>query len=268
MIDTHVHFWDLEHLRYPWLDDIPSLNQSYLPVDYPEDHQILCVQAGCLPEQGLAEVDWFAELDAPVVGIVAHAPVERGIHVHSYLIELNARPHVCGVRRLLQTESATFAIQPDFIRGTQLLAEYDLTFDICVQHHQLPTAIELVRHCPAVTFILDHIGNPDVKSNRLDPWRHHIEQLAAFPNVACKLSGIITRASHTTWSAKQIAPYIEYAVALFGKERLLFGSDWPLVNQAGSLTGWQTTLSEITDIPAALFDSNARRIYALTDRAN
>ncbi len=137
IIDSHVHFWNPTQLRYPWLDELPALQRPFLPSDYQHAANetvsgIVFVQADCLPEQGLAEVDWVAGLGEMVRAIVAFAQLQK-------------RPLVKGVRRLIQSGADDFAMQPDLIRGVQLLAEYDFRFDICIKHHQLTAVAELVR---------------------------------------------------------------------------------------------------------------------------
>jgi L-fuconolactonase len=128
--------------------------------------------------------------------------------------------------------------------------------------------IELVRQLPEVNFILDHIGKPAIKEGRLDPWREHITALAAQPNVVCKVSGLVTEADHTAWTADDVAPYVAHVLAAFGEDRVLFGSDWPVATLASSYRRWVETLDTLTShlSPAArrkLWAENARRVYRL-----
>lgn len=274
LIDTHVHFWDPDRLRYPWLDDLAALKRPFLPTDYAQAatgfkvEGVVFVQADCLPEQGLAEVDWAAALEVPLMGIVAFAPLTMGDAVAPYLTQLQARPLVKGVRRLIQAEAADFARQPAFVRGVQLLAAYGLPFDICIKYQQLPAVIELVNQCPQVKFVLDHIGKPDIAGEELAVWQQHIRLLAAHDNVFCKLSGVITEADWDSWTAAGIRPYLDHVLAAFGLDRVMFGSDWPVVNLAGSWAAWMTVLSKVTaDFSEGekekLFNGNGRRFYGL-----
>jgi L-fuconolactonase len=248
IIDSHVHFWDLDQLDYPWLAGIPQLNRSILPVDYEQavaDWQLdglIFVQGDCLHEQSLAEVSWVSGLDAPALGMVAFAPLELGEAARSYLDQLQQRPILKGVRRLIQPEEPGFAVQSNFIRGVQLLEEYDLPFDICITHDQLPDTIELVRQCPDVRFVLDHIGKPGIADGRIKTWRENIRILAGFDHVWCKLSGVITEADWQSWSADTLRPYLGHILEQFGVDRLMFGSDWPVVNLAGTYSAWMEAL--------------------------
>jgi L-fuconolactonase len=216
-------------------------------------------------------VAWVAGLaaaDPAIRGIVAFAPLELGEAARPYLEWLSRQPLVKGVRRLIQAEAAGFAMQPDFARGVALLAEYGLSFDIAVRNDQLGEALALVRQCPGVAFVLDHIGNPDIKEGRREPWQQDLAAMAAQANVVCKVSGVATRADHQHWQAAELRPYIEYVLATFGPERVLYGSDWPVLTLAAQYEQWVAVLQEVMNTrPAAeqekLFSENTRRVYRL-----
>jgi L-fuconolactonase len=272
IVDSHVHFWHPDTLRYTWLDDVATLNRPFLPADYSAAaaahhvESIVFVQADCVPEQGLQEVDWVLSLDAPLDALVAFAPLEQGNSVRPYLEQLAAKPKVKGVRRLIQSEGAGFAIQPGFVEGVQALVDYDLSFDICIKYHQLADVIKLVEQCPDVNFVLDHIGKPDIAAGEMESWRENISTLAGIGKVCCKVSGIITEAHHEEWEVKQLAPYIEHVIDAFGMERLMFGSDWPVVNLAGSFQRWMDVLQQFTgNLSSAekqqLYMDNAKQFY-------
>jgi L-fuconolactonase len=277
IIDSHVHFWDPAHLRYDWLAGSAILNQVYRPERLPAQgdgwrlEKLVFVQADCAADQGHAEVEWVAALAAqhPVVsGIVAFAPLEHGERARPQLDWLVQQPLVKGVRRLIQAEGPGFAVQPDFVRGVALLAEYGLSFDLCLRNDQLREAIDLARQCPAVAFVLDHIGNPDIQAGRRDPWREDVAGLAALPNMKCKVSGVVTRADHEHWKPADLRPYIEYVLDVFGPERVMFGSDWPVMTLAARYQQWVDALQATTAaLPEAsrrkLFSENARAFYRL-----
>lgn len=276
IIDSHVHFWDPQALRYGWLDDIEPLNQPFLPHDLSaashgvEIEGIIFVQADCLPEQGITEARWVASLaksDSRIRGIVAFAPLETP-ECEAVLQELATIPLVKGVRRLIQSEPLGFAQRPEFVNGVQSLKVYNFSFDLCIRHPQLPDVIALVRQCPDVKFVLDHIGKPDIAGQQLDPWREQLKRLADFPNVWCKLSGMITEADHTQWTVADLKPYVDHVLEVFGSERVMFGSDWPVVNLAGSYMRWLEALTILTSSLSEadehrLFVENAARFYRL-----
>jgi L-fuconolactonase len=279
IIDTHVHLWDPERFRIPWLDNAGILNKRYALPEYQQSTQgievegIVYVEVDVAPQLTLLEARWVAAQvhnDFSVLGIVANAPIEFGEQVRAYLDELvKISPRIKGVRRLLQGESdSAYCLQPNFVRGIQILAEYGLSFDIGVVHRQLASTAELVRRCPDVTFILNHIGKPDIKGHILDPWRDDIKALAVYPNVFCKVSGMVTEADTEHWVPDDLAPYVAYVLDAFGEDRMLFGSDWPVVLNAANYQRWIETLDALTanlsvEATHKLWNENARRCYRL-----
>ncbi|MFN8472582.1 MAG: amidohydrolase family protein [Anaerolineae bacterium] len=278
IVDSHAHFWDTGYLSYPWLQETPFLNRPFLPdhvpaggADYRID-RIVFVQADCLPNQGIAEADWvsrLAESDPRISGIVAFAPLEYPDAAAPILETLSLRPLVKGIRRLIQSEPLGFSVQPAFVQGVQMLAEYGFACDLCIKHPQLPDVIGLVRQCPNVRFVLDHIGKPDIKNHVLEPWRQNIAALAAMPNVWCKISGLVTEADTENWTAEDLRPYIDAVIESFGVERVMFGSDAPVAYLATTYNRWVETLRDATSgLPAAdqerLFAANATQFYSLS----
>src|SRR5437879_4712105 len=184
-----------------------------------------------------------ANSDARVKGIVAHASLERGEAVLPELETLASRPLVKGVRRSLQSErDAEFCLRSEFLSGVRLLAEFGLAFDLCLRNDQLPAAAELARRVPEVTFVLDHLGKPDVRSQTFQPWANDLDALAALPNVVAKISGLTTEANWHDWQPAELTPYLRQAFASFGPERLMFGSDWPVMTLATSYQRWIETV--------------------------
>jgi len=209
----------------------------------------------------------LAKDDNRIQGIVAFAPLDQGEGARAYLDQLKTIPLVKSVRRLIQAEPPGFSIQPAFVASVKLLREYDLRFDLCIYHFQLPDVIELVRQCPEIEFVLDHIGKPAIRDGLLDPWRQHIRTLAQFPNVRCKISGLVTEAA-PKWIVDQLQPYIDHVIETFGIDRVMYGGDWPVVLLASSYERWiETALSatkSLTDSERQkLFSDNAKAFYRL-----
>jgi L-fuconolactonase len=257
MIDAHVHLWDPHRFPMPWLESAPDLNLVFGVEEYRTETVGLPIVGMVYVEVGVATP--FALLEARhavalaqqeprLLGIVAAAPLEYGDQTRVYLDALQALgPFVKGVRRNVQDEvDPAFCVQPSFVRGVQMLAEYGLSCDICVRDHQLAATIELVRQCPEVRFVLDHLGKPDIKDAALDPWRADLEQLAACPNAWLKLSGLVTEADHLQWKIEHLRPYVDHALAVFGADRTMFGGDWPVMLQASSYPRWVEALDELT----------------------
>ncbi|MBV9712535.1 MAG: amidohydrolase family protein [Ktedonobacteraceae bacterium] len=279
IVDTHVHLWNPEHFRMSWVDGDALLNRRYT-VDVYSEHTagipveaMVFVECGVEPQYAYLEAQWAvacARADARIQGIVAACPVEFGSRARSYVEALVALdPRIKGVRRNIQDEQdADFCLQPDFVHGVQLLATYSLSFDLCIRHWQLPAAIALVRRCPDTQFILDHMGKPDVKGHQLDPWRNQLHELAALPNVACKISGLVTEADLSAWTGDELAPYVAHVLEVFGEDRVTFGGDWPVALLASPYIRWFETAQVLTaSLPETaqrkLWNENARRLYRL-----
>jgi L-fuconolactonase len=194
--------------------------------------------------------------------------LEDGAACRTYLNALiKASPLIRGVRRVTQGEAdPEFSSRPGFIEATRLLPEYDLSCDICIYHLQLPSVIALVRACPETRFVLDHIAKPDIKGHLMEPWRRQMTELAALPNICCKISGMVTEADRDQWMPDDLAPYVAHVLAVFGEDRVMYGGDWPVVLNASPYRRWADTLDALTAplSPAAkgkLWGENARRFY-------
>ena len=277
IVDTHVHLWHPKQLRYPWLAEVPTLNRAYLLKDYIaaygalEIESIVFVQCDTHPDDGLKETAWvtsLAAVDPRIRGIVAWAPLEEGEQVAPFVEKLAENRLVKGIRRLIQSENVDFCIQPNFVSGVKVLSRYGLSFDICIFHPQLANAIRLVEQCPHVQFILDHIGKPNIKHQLFDPWKQEIATLAAFPNVHCKISGLVTEADLEKWTPADLQPYIEHVISCFGFDRVIYGSDWPVSIQASDYPRWVQTLKDAvsgcsSEALRNLFRDNAIKFYRL-----
>ena len=279
IVDSHLHLWDPHVFRLSWLDGNDLLNRRYDLADYARQTEgvasgaTVYVQTDVETPYALLEAKVVAELareEPRLQGIVAWAPLEYGEQARAFLLELlKTGPHLKGVRRILQSEpDPNFCLHPKFVRGVQMLAEYGLSFDLCIQHRQMQSIIALVRQCPHTAFILDHCGKPNIKDHELHPWSEQITELAAFPNVCCKLSGLVTEADLQNWTHEDLAPYVSHVLASFGEDRVLFGGDWPVVLQAASYTRWVETLDILTaslspQTRRKLWADNARHFYRL-----
>ena len=228
IIDSHVHLYDPRLISYPWMAGEPELNKTHSPADFTmacgpiQVDGIIFVEVDAAPSDRLKEAEWVTDLagqDGRIKAIVAAAPLELGEAAGPDLERLATLPLVRGIRRLIQSEpDPEFCLRPDFVAGVKLLAAYDLSFDLCVYHHQLGSALELVRRCPEIRFVLDHVGKPGIRTGWMDPWRSHIRELSALPNVWCKLSGMATEANHEAWTHEDLRPYIDHVVESFGFE--------------------------------------------------
>lgn len=254
VVDTHLHLWAPGRLNYAWLAGVPKLNRDFLIEDYRKAcgavhvAKMVFVQCDCAPAQAWAEVEWVAEVaqhEPRLRGIVAGVALEKGVDAEPEIARLATQPLVKGVRRLIQGErDPEFCLQPDFVHGVQQLHAHGLSFDLGIKHAQLAATIRLVRQCPDVAFVLDHIGKPDIKAGRLDPWREELRELSKLQNLWCKLSGLATAADHERWTPAHLRPYLDHVIACFGFDRVMFGSDWPVSTLATDFPRWVATLDE------------------------
>jgi L-fuconolactonase len=278
IVDAHVHLYDPGVIRYGWMKGKPVLDQQHLMAQLDaargpvELEALVWVEVGADPGQYLQEasfVDGLARADRRIRAMVAQAPLERGAAVTPDLKKLAAHGLTRGIRRLLQDEpDDAFCLRPGFVEGVRLLARHSLSFDLCVYHRQLAGAVELVRRCPEVRFVLDHAGKPGIRGGLMEPWRTHIAELAGLPNVWCKLSGLITEADHANWTREQLRPYIDHVIESFGFGRVMFGSDWPVSEQTHRYDQWVEIADEALvdasdDERRKLFRDNAIAFYRL-----
>jgi len=255
IIDSHVHLYDIEKLNYSWMSGVPQLAHTTRMPEFDQARgsidveQLVFVEVDVDPGFHLDEARFvaaLAEKDKKIGAIVAHAPIHKGKSVEADLVDLKTIPGVKGVRRLLQQEpDPTAILNPAFIDGVKLLKKYDLSFDICIKHYQLAYAIELIKRCPDVSFIFDHIGKPDIRNAIVEPWKSQMRELARLPNVVCKISGVVTEADHKSWTREQLRPYIEHTIDVFGFNRVMFGSDWTVATLALDYPTWVDILDEI-----------------------
>ena len=277
LIDTHVHLWEPDRLPYAWLEAFPVLNQPHGLTEYREATDAADVAGMVFVEctesfddaVSKQEVEWvqsLAEEDDRLQAIVAHASLEKGAAARSHLDWLSDQPLVTGVRRIVQDEDPKFLTREDFVEGVQLLGDYDFSFDLTVQSHQLQAAVELVDRCPNVQFVLDHLGKPQIREGEWTGWADAIVTLADRENVVCKLSGVLTEADLDKWTYEDVAPYLEHAVMCFGRNRILFGGDWPVLRLASDYSTWLDVIrrfveDELVVERERLLRKNAKRIY-------
>jgi predicted TIM-barrel fold metal-dependent hydrolase len=277
IVDAHQHLWDLDLFHYAWLKDLPVLNQSFLMNDYCDATKGLAIEKSVHLEADVDEPFMVEETkyvlqladrsDNPLEGVVACGRPESK-EFKTYLERILGHPKLKGIRRILHTQPDDLGQSETFIENVNSLAGYGLSFDLCVLARQLPLAIRLVSRCPEVTFLLDHCGVPQVREKILDPWRANIHAIAKFPNIFCKISGLVAYADPHHWTAEDLRPYVDHAIECFGWDRVMFGSDWPVCTLSASYRQWVEALVWLTRGAGEvnqkkLFQENAIRIYRL-----
>jgi predicted TIM-barrel fold metal-dependent hydrolase len=271
IIDTHLHLVYPDRFSYPWLAGAPAINKPWTVENYWAEARPLGIEAALHMEVDVAEADILAETEfvstlEGITGAIASGRPENP-DFPAHLEELAAIPAVKGVRRILHEAPDDLSQSDLFAENIRRLADFNLSFDLCVRHDQLPIGQQLVEKAPEVTFILDHCGVPDVTGLGLDPWRDNIRALSRLPNINAKISGIVAY-SGPNWTLDTIRPYIEHVIDCFGWDRVVWGSDHPVVTLTGSLTRWVEATREIISgasetEQAQLLHANARRIYKI-----
>jgi L-fuconolactonase len=192
--------------------------------------------------------------------------------IRSQLKVLSRNPRLVGIRHIVQSEPDNrFLLQPDFLRGISVLEEFDLAYDILIYTKHLPVAAEFVERFPRQRFVLDHLAKPPIKSGSIDSWAQGISRLAIFPNVFCKLSGLVTEADWQHWKPEQIIPFLDVAFKSFGPDRLMIGSDWPVCLVAASYAKAQEVVrgylvQKSPECPDHVLGGNAQRFWRLATR--
>ena len=275
-IDAHQHFWQLDlPFDYAWLNA-----PAHVPIrrDFLPEHLEPLLRSASVgysifvqTQHNLDENRWALDLAdhhpfiAGVVGWVDLA----GPDCEGQLLELLEHPKFVGVRHVTQDEpDDDFIVRDDVLRGLAVLEKHGVPFDLLFYVKHLRHAATLARRFPSLPLVIDHLAKPRIKEGRTDDWLPHLRAAAACPNVYCKLSGMVTEADWHNWTAADLRPYVQTALDVFGPERCMFGSDWPVCELAGSYERvYHAQVEALGPISAAerdaIFGGTATRFYRL-----
>ncbi len=276
ILDTHQHLIYPDRFHYPWTNAHSALAGRAFTYD---DYLRASADAGITRTLFMEadNEDWQGEArfvqtlvddpDTKVAGIIANCRPETDAGFDAWLDQVAAWD-VVGLRRITHVMPDDLSTSDVFRANIKKLAGRGLTFDACFFGHQLPIAAELFRAAGDVQFVLDHCGNPDIASGDIEGWRRDLRTIAALPNVACKISGIIVNARPGEGTLDALRPVVEHCIACFGWDRVVWGSDWPVCTINGTLGDWvgicrQIVAAEAAANQAKLFHGNATRIYGV-----
>ena len=277
-LDSHQHFWDLANLQYPWLTpDMTSLYRNFEPADLVPELAKAEVGGSIVVQAShtQAETRWLLGLSRQhdfIKGVVGWADLTV-YNLDEQLDQLIEQGKLCGLRHQVHDElEPAWLLQSKVIRGLRLVAQKGLTYDLLLRPAHLKSLPALFAAVPEMRWVIDHLAKPTIKSGQLEPWLADLKRAAAYPNVYCKVSGLITEADPQHWTAADIKPYFEKALEFFGPARLLFGSDWPVCLLAGS---YQQVVALATTLTASLTPSEqtafwlqtAQEVYKLNQTA-
>jgi len=284
IIDTHLHIWDPERLKYSWIKGNPLFDRPYHIEDYSRDLGSVQVEAMVFLEcyadftadsgQYVEEVEFVEDealRDPRIKAIVPMAPLEKGSACEPILAEMSEHhPMVKGIRRIVEFDAdpRALTLSDDFIAGVNLLEKFEMHFEINVNHTQMDIVREFVKRIPNVPMILDHCGKPGIAEGALDQYRADVAELSRHPNLWIKLSDLPVEADHKNWTEADLRPYIDATVDSFGIERTIYAGDYPVCLQATSLTRWvdvlDRALAGLSDVDLRMFyRDNANRFYRL-----
>lgn len=270
-IDAHQHFWRYDPREYPWIGaGMERLARDYLPGDLEAVARPLGVGGSVAVQarQSLAESHWLlalAEAHPFIRGVVGWVDL-RGADVVTALESIARHGRFVGVRHVVQDEpDPRFLLGADLVRGLRHLHAFGLTYDLLLYPQQLPAAVELAELLPEQRFVLDHLAKPRISLGPAAPefasWRRDVEALARHRHVSCKLSGLVTEASWGAWRREDFTPYLDVALAAFGPDRLMMGSDWPVCLLSGT---YAEVAGIIADFIAALAGAEREAILGGT----
>ena len=272
-IDAHVHFWKYDRTKLDWIDNnMKVLKQDYLPsmlastLSRNEIDGVVAVQAESSEVETLFLVE-LAKSNPLILGVVGWVDLLAG-NLEERLEYFSAFPIIKGYRHIAQSEPVDFFSRPEFRRGIAALQARGLTYDILVYPPHLPSVIEMVRDFPEQRFVLDHCGKPVIRKGQLEDWKRDITELARNSNVYCKLSGLFTEAEWKEWSPGDFYPYLDVVFQAFGTDRLMFGTDWPVILLSGMYVQWKSLLEKYMENMHEeqrqnVFGENAARFYGL-----
>jgi L-fuconolactonase len=277
IVDAHHHFWDPATADYPWLtDELATIRRAFGPADLAPELDAAGVE-GTVLVQTRSSVDETVEF----LATAAATPFVRGVvgwvdltdpGVGDVLARLRAAPggeRLVGIRHQAHDEpDPDWLVREHVVRGVAVVGGAGLAYDLLVRERELPAALALARRLPDVRFVVDHLAKPRIASGELEPWATRLAEFRELDHVACKVSGMVTEADWSSWIRRDLQPYVDRVLDVFGPDRLLFGSDWPVCLLAGGYAdvvgAARATLGELGERDREkVFGGTAEAVYRL-----
>ncbi|WP_409342440.1 amidohydrolase family protein [Paenibacillus sp. MBLB4367] len=275
-IDAHQHYWLLKRGDYGWLTpEAGVLYDDYMPDRLRPELEKCGIQRTIVVQaaQTVQETEFLLELcekEPTLAGAVGWLDLESESWLSDYERLLQNRYFV-GIRVMMQEEADDrWIVKPQVVKALKRLAADRFPVDLLMNTRHWPHVLEMLEQVPDLRGVVDHIAKPDIKSGKLYPWKEQMAKIAKFPNIYCKLSGMVTETDHQQWKPSDLKPYITHAIDVFGTERVMFGSDWPVCLLAADYSqtyqALERVLPETFDAFSMdqLFGLNAMRFYKLS----
>ena len=270
MIDSHQHFWDLDRVEfdYKWLetDAHQPIRRSFLPSDL----EPLIAEVGVTrsvivqTQHDTAENDWalgLADGNDKIAGVVGWVDLASDA-CEAQIEQYKDRDKFVGIRHVTQDEpDDDFIVRPDVLRGLKTLEKHNVPFDLLFYVKHLHHAKRLGSLLPNLPMVIDHISKPEIAAGNIDNWKGNLQAAAQFPNIYCKLSGMVTEADWQHWKPADLKPYVDIALEAFGPSRCMFGSDWPVSTLAGS---YKQVFDALCEVLGPISDSERQQIFEKT----
>lgn len=242
IIDSHQHFWTYNEDDFSWIDDTMSIiKRDFLPNDYLANMQRNNIVGSVVVQarQSDAETHWLLQQSEQydfILGVVGWIDL-KSTDLENQLIAYKKHSKLKGFRHVIHDEpDINFMLDPNFIKGLTLLEKYDYSYDLLIKSEHLDNTIKLLKQLPSMRIVIDHIAKPNIKMNEWKQWAVKMKYIAEnFQHVQCKLSGVVTEADWSNWNDELIQRYINEIINLFGTQRVMFGSDWPVCQVAAPL---------------------------------
>ena len=272
-IDAHQHFWHYSPQTHEWInEEMQVIRRDFLPYDLAPILKANGID-GCVAvqaDQTDFESDFLLQLAGEheiIKGVVGWTDLKSAA-LESRLEAYKENPLLKGFRHIVQGEPDGFMTDTGFLKGVSSLKDYDLTYDILVFSHQLPEVCQFMKQLSEMRLVINHLAKPDIKGAEFDSWKKQMTELAAYPHLHIKLSGLVTEADWKGWKLSDFQPYIESILELFGPKRILFGSDWPVCLVAASYEQVLEIVNQYieklsVDEQASIMGNNAQRFYKL-----
>jgi L-fuconolactonase len=275
-IDAHHHLWRYTDEEFGWIDaGMKPLRRDFLLDDLRAELKAAGVSGTVAVQarQTVEETRWLLEIAAQepqIRGVVGWLPIGHSEFAET-LEEFAGYERLKGLRHVVQAEAPGFLDHAAFNAGIARMLGTGLVYDVLIFARQLDEAIRFVDRYPQQMFVVDHVAKPSIATGEIDQWAAGMRELARRENMSCKVSGMVTEADFRNWTAEDLKPYFEVVLEAFGPQRLMVGTDWPVLTVGCTYKGWwdvvESWIAPLTETErAAIAGGTAIKVYGLKEQ--